>query len=1093
MVTRTFRTLFQLIGGLTAGLAILIILLAWRLTLGPISLAFLSPYIERVLTADPKSFRIGLDDTILTWAGWERTLDIRVLNVRAVDPDGKVIASVPELSLSLSARAMIGGLVAPKSIDLFRPSLLLVRHADGRFEVGSRQGAVGSDRLLALVLGALQSGPEPGNALSYLTRVVIVDADVTFEDRSLGTTWRTAANRGNLIRLPSGIKGDMSFDLSVEGQQTRVAVVGTYLSADRKLELGMEFGAINSAVLSRASPHLAPLAILDLPMQGTLTASMDIDGAVDKIGFGLSGDAGRIRLPAPVAQELPVESLAVRGHYDGASGGLVVDDLHADLGRRGRFVLPSSDGHAIPLKTVQARGRFLTREKRLEVAALEADLQGPKVSLSATVGGNGGALSGTVKGSLSDVPIDGVGRYWPQSWGTDAHQWTTANLSEGTLRRVNIGLSFKAMEEGAFDVVALDGDMELEGVTVDYLAPMPKVKNVAGKVTFDRKKFDIAVSGGRSGELAVPRGRVLISGLDAYDQHADIALTIEGPVRDAVELIEHQPLGFASTIGLVPAKTSGVARTQLNLRFIVEHALSADRVKVTATSRMKNVAIADIIGELDIDKGELDVEVNNKVMTVRGQADLGTIPVALIWRRNFGDTPAFRSRYEIKGRIEQGQWAQDLGFNFAPFAGKTITGPTPAEVTLTDFEDGRREVRAKLDLTETQLLLADLKWIKVAGVPGTAQVDLSMRKDRVQAIDRFIVEAGNLEVRGSAQFSPEGKGLKRLVFDRFAYDRNNLSGVLVPQPNGGWDANFKGASFDLAPTLNDLRVGGMEGDFEERPDKGTDVIVSVNIDRVWLGENRFLKQVAGVVSRHGDKWSYIDLQGRLEGNKLFKLAVKPVDDRTRAVTINAEDAGAALRGFDLYENMMGGTLELKGSFDDSKPSSPLTARLTVDDYRVVEAPVLAQMISIMALTGILESLQGDGLSFTTLDAPFVFQGGVVEVSEARATGLSLGFTASGNIYTAADAIKLEGTVVPAYAINSLLGHIPLLGDLFTGGEKGGGVFAANYEMFGPTEDPKIEVNPLSALAPGFLRQLFGLFDEVEKKPANGVDTQPTSP
>ena len=64
MVTRTFRTLFQLIGGLTAGLAILIILLAWRLNVGPISLAFLSPYIERVLTTDPKSFRVGLDDTI---------------------------------------------------------------------------------------------------------------------------------------------------------------------------------------------------------------------------------------------------------------------------------------------------------------------------------------------------------------------------------------------------------------------------------------------------------------------------------------------------------------------------------------------------------------------------------------------------------------------------------------------------------------------------------------------------------------------------------------------------------------------------------------------------------------------------------------------------------------------------------------------------------------------------------------------------------------------------------------------------------------------------------------------------------------------
>ena len=1090
-MTRTFRTLFQLIGGLTVGLAILIILLAWRLTLGPISLAFLSPYIERVLTADPKSFRIGLDDTILTWAGWERTLDIRVLNVRAVGLDGGVIASVPELSLSLSARAMIGGLVAPKSIDLFRPSLLLVRHADGRFEFGSRQGAVGSDRLLALVLGALESSPDPDNALGYLTRVVIVDADVTFEDRRLGTTWRTPANQVSLTRIPSGIKGEMSFDLSIEDQQTHVAIVGTYLSAGGKLDFGLEFGAINSAVLSRLSPRLAPLAVLDLPVQGTIVVAMDIDGAVGKVGFDLSGDAGRVRLPAPLAQELSVESLAVRGSYDGPSGSLVVDDLRADLGRRGRFVLPASDGHAIPLKTVQVRGQFLVREKRLDVAALEADLQGPKVSLGATFDGAGGTLSGSVNGSLSDLPIDAMERYWPRAWRTDAHQWITANLSDGAMRRVNVELSFETTEEGAFDVLSLDGDMVLDGVTVDYLAPMPKVRNVAGKVTFDRKRFDIAVSGGRSGGLAVRQGRIVFTGLDANDQHADIALSIEGPVRDAVALIEHQPLGLASTIGLVPAETSGIARTQLELRFIVEHALSADQVTVSATSRMKDVAIADIFGGLDIDNGELDLEVENQAMTVRGRAELGNIPISLTWRRNFGDTPDFRGRYEIKGRIDQDQWTRTLGFDFAPFTGETIRGPTQAEVTVTDFGGGRREVRAKLDLTETRLLLADLYWIKAAGVPGTAQVDLTMRKDRVHAIDRFAVEAGSLEVRGSAQLALDGKGLKRLVFDRFAYDRNDLSGVLVPLPNGGWEADFEGASFDLAPTLDDLRIGSLEGDFAERSDKRPDITVRANIDRVWLGEHRFLKQVAGTVVRRGDKWADIDLKGRLEGNKAFKMTVKPVDQRTRAVTISAEDAGAALRGFDLYESMVGGTLELKGSFDDSKPSSPLTARLTVDGYHVVDAPILAHLISIMALTGILESLQGEGLSFTTLDAPFVFEGGVLEVSEARATGPSLGFTASGSIYTATDMVSLQGTVVPAYVINSLLGHIPLIGDLFTGGEKGGGVFAATYRMTGPTEDPKIKVNPLSALAPGFLRELFGLFEGDGKKPASG-ESQPNS-
>ena len=121
------RRTIQLAGTLVAGLVVIAILLAWRLSSGPISLGFLSPYMEVALSAATDSFDIEFDDTTLAWAGWDRTLDIRVLNVRAVDTKGAVVASVPELSLSLSAQGLLRGTVAPKNIELFRPKLWLVR------------------------------------------------------------------------------------------------------------------------------------------------------------------------------------------------------------------------------------------------------------------------------------------------------------------------------------------------------------------------------------------------------------------------------------------------------------------------------------------------------------------------------------------------------------------------------------------------------------------------------------------------------------------------------------------------------------------------------------------------------------------------------------------------------------------------------------------------------------------------------------------------------------------------------------------------------------------------------------------------------
>lgn len=136
MFRHTFRHMVQVLGALVAGLVIILSLFAWRLSSGPISLGFLSPTFESILSANKQGVRVRLQDTILTWAGWDRTLDIRVLNVSAVNTDGAVLTTIPELSLSLSARALFRGLIAPKRIELFHPKIKLLRKTNGRIQLG---------------------------------------------------------------------------------------------------------------------------------------------------------------------------------------------------------------------------------------------------------------------------------------------------------------------------------------------------------------------------------------------------------------------------------------------------------------------------------------------------------------------------------------------------------------------------------------------------------------------------------------------------------------------------------------------------------------------------------------------------------------------------------------------------------------------------------------------------------------------------------------------------------------------------------------------------------------------------------------------
>ena len=96
-------------------------------------------------------------------------------------------------------------------------------------------------------------------------------------------------------------------------------------------------------------------------------------------------------------------------------------------------------------------------------------------------------------------------------------------------------------------------------------------------------------------------------------------------------------------------------------------------------------------------------------------------------------------------------------------------------------------------------------------------------------------------------------------------------------------------------------------------------------------------------------------------------------------------------------------------------------------------------------------------------------------------------TAQGQVDLDRNLINVKGTLVPAYAINSVLGNIPLIGAIIQGGE-GEGLFAATYSVSGNLDEPKIDVNEWSALAPGFIRDLFT--DDGTELPEDEDETPP---
>ncbi len=210
--------------------------------------------------------------------------------------------------------------------------------------------------------------------------------------------------------------------------------------------------------------------------------------------------------------------------------------------------------------------------------------------------------------------------------------------------------------------------------------------------------------------------------------------------------------------------------------------------------------------------------------------------------------------------------------------------------------------------------------------------------------------------------------------------------------------------------------------------------------------------------------------GRLPGDSRIEARYRE-NARDQLLTVNSNDAGTLLREFAVVDNIIGGQLMLEALKAGRGDAAPWRGQLAVADFRVAKAPILARLLTLASLTGISDLATGKGIHFSRLDIPFAMQSRRLTISNARAVGSEIGISASGEIDLESESTRLEGTVVPAYTLNTLVGRIPLVGKILTGGEDGG-IFAVDYSLSGPLDKPKIEVNPLTSLAPGILRNLL---------------------
>ena len=111
------------------------------------------------------------------------------------------------------------------------------------------------------------------------------------------------------------------------------------------------------------------------------------------------------------------------------------------------------------------------------------------------------------------------------------------------------------------------------------------------------------------------------------------------------------------------------------------------------------------------------------------------------------------------------------------------------------------------------------------------------------------------------------------------------------------------------------------------------------------------------------------------------------------------------------------------------------------------------------------------VSFSRLRAEFTRQNGQFTIREGVVKGPTIGATIEGTIDYPGNQVRMSGTFVPMYGLNNIFGQIPIFGRLLGGGSNEG-LIGVTYEVVGTPGQPKLRINPISAMAPGVFRKIF---------------------
>ncbi|MBQ9738076.1 MAG: hypothetical protein IJV75_00985 [Alphaproteobacteria bacterium] len=1026
------KTVRLFLRGIEITVALIIVLLGlffWRLSVSPMNVDFLVPQLKEHFV--PKDLPVNIDVNSIVLRAEVRDegiLHLQIKDLSVLREDGSVITDLPDIELSYGLWRILSLNYMPDALVLKDAFLQAVLDEEGNLYLQSKD----TDRERSEETPPIKVSDFNGfiGYLMQFHRLALENAQVLIDDKRQDKQF--SVPRLNLLLENDGSDEhvlSVNAEVMAQNQTFNLALQAVFNGKTRQMPFELTFDSLNVSSLRRLIPVLQDAKInIKGGFYGTLdlkNSDKNIRNIISELSFKIINERpGTVNLPAPLTNEYKVDGMLIQGAFAPHLEALKIDKSS--------------------LKTGQVQASL-----EVDITGIGAFLDTHELSHIKTV----------LKSVVKNVKTEQVPNLWPSALGPDAHTWVKQNLSNGGLKTADFTLYFDGAE-----LVDLFGDIKASGVSVDYLAPMPVVHNVSATVHLYPDKVDIFATSGDLGTIKLKKADLHFTDLQDDISNANMIIEAEGPVKEVMQLIDSKPLEFARAFGINPAATGGKGTVKTTLNFPLISSLDINQVKVDVSAEIQEGIFPTPIDGENISNGKFQLSVNNQRLELNGTADIRQVPITLKWTEYFQKTKqnVNRSIYDISGTISDAQikpFFEDIDTYF--------TGEVPVSAIITKDFDDKTTITAQLDLTKATVPIYPIGITKDMNNPMTATILTHMEDTKAPTSVAFEMSGTSpkIDIKGSVDWQ---NGIN-LQLEKVIAPKNDFAGYVVVDKDLNSNIKLQGTSWNMSE-LFDMPIfkrtpPELDENGEEKEQIANVQIAPPNIDlnvdlkSLILNVQKPLKFVQMRGKRKGYKWQHLNISAF--GSKPLEIHYIP---QTKELKGESDDLGDLLARLNATDRFFGGKMRINAKQNNA---GSFVGEIAVRQFNLKDPGFIIQAVTVL---GIVDGIRGKELNFKKAIIPFEltpYQN--VYINDGYASGTSLGLTFKGRV--SLGKLALSGQVIPAYAINSLPGKIPLIGNLFKDGA-GGGLLGVRYELKGTAFNPKVEFNTLSSIAPGVLGVFF---------------------